>query len=104
MEPTTNTKTQSVINRSAVKALALKVSREHRANKFTRVSEEFLTQVEADVNAAIRAVDLQSVDVEENLITGEALTQIRKRLNQRAYSLVFKRVMRHPSLGCTLKD
>jgi hypothetical protein len=104
MEPITKTKTQSVINRSAVKAFALKVSKERRAGKFTRVSENFLTQVEADVEAAIRAVDPAAMETEEVLITGEAISRIRVKLNQKALALVTSRVMRHPSLGVTLMD
>ena len=110
MEPTIpSTKKQSVINRSAVKAFALKVSKERRAGKFTRVSEEFLTQVEADVDASIRAVAgpewQDPVDSGKTVfITGLSLTKLKDRLNERAKVLIVQRVMRHPSLGCTLKD
>lgn len=102
-------KQQSVINRSAVKAFALKVSRERRAGKFTRVSEEFLTQVEADVNATIRRINScdSSVEPEQDksvFITGEAACRMREMLNKEAQSLIARRVMRHPSLGVTLKD
>jgi hypothetical protein len=107
MEPTT--KKQSVINRSAVKAFALKVSKERRAGKFTRVSEEFLTQVEADVDANIRAVAGPEWEPAIDsggcmFITGLSVAKLRDRLNERAKTLVIQRVMRHPSLGCTLKD
>lgn len=106
-----NTKKQSVINRSAVKAFALKVSKERRANKFTRVSEEFLVGVEADVESAIRAVESNSQvnsvcasEVEGIFVTGHALMRIKEKLNLRARQIVESRVMRHPSLGVTLKD
>lgn len=104
MEPTTNTKKQSVINRSAVKAYALEVSKTHRAGKFTRVSEEFLIQVEADVEMTIRALEPEIHDLPGQIITGEAIRRMKNRLNDRAHTLIRRRVMRHPSLGVTLKD
>jgi hypothetical protein len=105
-------RTQSVINRSAVKAYALVVSREKRAGKFTRVSEEFLDAVEAEVEAAIRQVSSLSPDAEKpvepdddrEFITGAALDKIRSRLQDRAKSIISGKVRRHPSIGCTLKD
>jgi hypothetical protein len=111
MEPTLKTKTQSVINRSAVKAFALKVSKERRAGKFTRVSENFLTQVEADVEATIRRIFSGPVQLETCpdeghaiFITGEAASRMREKLNAEAASLISRRVMRHPSVGVTLID
>lgn len=58
-----------LINKSAVKALALETSKQKRAGKFTRVSQKFLD----DINLAVRLT-------------------------------VENRVMRHPSIGVTLKD
>src|SRR6185436_12117700 len=46
----------SIINRSAVKAFALKVSKERRAGRFERVSKEFLDSVEANLEALIREI------------------------------------------------
>lgn len=103
-------KTQSIINRSAVKKYALKVSAEKRAGKFTRVSEEFLTQVEADLEAGIRQLSLsdysEMVKPDEGadwFITGQALKNAESRLNMLARVIVHRKVMRHPTLGCTLK-
>jgi hypothetical protein len=106
------TRTPSVINRSSVKAYALVVSRERRAGKFTRVSEEFLDAVEAEVEAAIRQISSLSQDAEKlvdpddsrEFITGAALERVRGRLQQRAQSIISGKVRRHPSIGCTLKD
>jgi len=103
------TRTQSVINRSAVKAYALKVSREKRANKFKRVGEDFLNAVEADVEAVIRqtCISLDCIPAAEDdreFITGTALDRIREKLNERAKRIIHGRVMRHPSIGCTLQD
>lgn len=105
----TITKTQSVINRSAVKAYALKISAERRAGKFTRVGEDFLTRIEADVEASIRQVGLELSNPvkpadDREFITGSALDKVREKLNERTRAIVNSAVMRHPSLGCTLKD
>lgn len=103
-------KRQSVINRSAVKAYALKVSKERRAGKFTRVSEEFLTLVEADVEATIRRISgglagcETSIEEDQSFfVTGEAVSRMRQKLNEETRSIINRRVMRHPSLGITLK-
>jgi|GEM_PF-2974598 len=105
------TRTQSVINRSAVKAYALKVSREKRANKFKRVGEGFLDSVEADVETVIRQIALglglesiTSAGDDREFITGAALDKMREKLNERAKRIVHGKVMRHPSVGVTLQD
>jgi hypothetical protein len=102
-------KTQSVINRSVVKAYALKVSAERRAGTFTRVSEDFLVAVEAQVEAAIRqlAPPVESPvhpDDDREFITGRALDGLRERLNARTRAIIQGKVRAHPTLGCTLKD
>src|SRR5262245_12584643 len=106
----TVTRTQSVINRSAVKDYALKVSKERRAGKFTRVGESFLDQVEADVESAIRSlVPLSEADSpvasgdDRLFITGAVWEKVKEKLNDRTRRIVQGRVMRHPSIGCTLK-
>lgn len=100
----------SIINRSAVKNFALKVSKEKRAGKFTRVSVEFLDSVEAEVEALIRGV-AQGYDSEVVLpdgdsarfINGKAVNNIEEKLNFAAMKIVQGKVRRHPSLGVTLK-
>lgn len=101
-------RTQSVINRSAVKAYALKVAKERRP-KFTRVSEDFLTAVEAEVEAVIRQTALGIEPMvppadDREFITGAALDRIRQKLHERTQRIVQGKVLRHPSIGCTLKD
>ncbi|NOS67031.1 MAG: hypothetical protein HOO67_01545 [Candidatus Peribacteraceae bacterium] len=111
MNEDTIQRTQSVINRSAVKKYALKVSAEKRAGKFTRVSDDFLVQVEADLEAAIRQLS-STVDTSEMakpaedvdwFITGQAVKNAEGRLNELARIIVHRKVMKHPTLGCTLK-
>lgn len=45
----------SLINRSAVKKMALQLSVDTRGGKFTRVSADFLEKINAKVEASIRA-------------------------------------------------
>lgn len=103
-------KTQSIINRSAVKKYALRVSALKRAGKFTRVSEEFLTQVEADLDSCIRQLAISDISGMTNtdegadwFITGQALKKTEERLNMLARLIIHRKVMRHPTIGCTLK-
>jgi hypothetical protein len=102
-------KLQSVINRSAVKKFALKVSRERRANKFDRVGTDFFENIEAQVEAVIRSIAIHipdgqlEPDDDREFITGAAMEKLRQRLNQRAKSIVQGSVIRHPSIGKTLK-
>ena len=102
------TKLQSVINRSSVKAFCLHVSRTKRAGKFTRVSEEFLTKIESEVEATIRQtaryVEGYSTLSPDNreFVTGEAMKKIREKLNERTRQIIESKVRSHPSIGQTL--
>lgn len=107
-----NTKTEKappLICRSRVKKYALKVSKERRAGKFTRVSEEFLLAVETDLDSAIRQLviadlsELPSLPDDKDLVTGEALRKAKLRLNTLAQLIIYRKVHRHPTLGITLK-
>lgn len=66
-------------NRAAIKRHALKVSREARLGKFTRVSEQFIDDVIANVESQIRSMRSRSTisplgqvdpDEGENFLTG----------------------------------
>jgi len=102
-------KAPPLIRRSIVKKYALKVSKERRAGKFTRVSEDFLSSVEVDLDSAIRQLvvaDLSEVTAlpdDKALVTGEALRKASLRLNTLAQLIIHRKVMRHPTLGITLK-
>lgn len=104
------TRTESVINRSAVKSFAIGISVKHKAGKFTRVSEEFLTAVEAEVESFIRklnpTVGIYGAAPEggQLFITKLAREKLETRLNDVTRAIIFNKVMRHPSIGCTLKD
>jgi putative NADPH-quinone reductase len=110
-QPTTQeskTRTVGILNRSAVKSYALTVSHNRRAGKFTRVGEDFIDQVEAELESAIRKIMGSTPEGMpacgcERLITGKAADKADEKLNELTHAIVFRAVMRHPSLGCTLK-
>lgn len=101
----------SIINRSAVKAYALKVSKEKRAGKFTRVSVEFLDSVEANLEALIRGLaqgyNEDDAVIPDNdaawFINGRVAVRAEEKLNIAVRAIVSSKVRRHPSLGVTLK-
>ena len=73
-------RTTGCFNRAAIRRHALKVSDEARAGKFTRVSDDFLNQREADAEAFFRSLrrDLPNAplgqvepDEDEEFLTGE---------------------------------
>lgn len=101
---------ESVINRSAVKTFALEISAERKAGKFTRVSEDFLTGVEAEVESYIRKLNptvgihgVAPLD-DQSFVTKLAREKMEARLNDVTRAIIFNKVMRHPSVGMTLKD
>ncbi len=91
-----------------MKAYALKVSAERRAGKFKRVGKEFLDGVEAELSAAIRGIGYGSPEIAPDpdadwVINGRTLRTAEERLNDLTLVIVAKKVMRHPSIGKTLK-
>lgn len=106
----TVTRSQSVTNHSAVKTYALGTSHRRKNGKFTRVSEDFLNAVDADVEAFIRkltATDSIHGPADEcpglTFVTKLAREKLEERLETVIRTIIFKRVMSHPSIGCTLK-
>lgn len=111
-ENQTRTRNITVLNRSTVKAFALKVSKEKRAGKFTRVSEEFLISCEAQLESEIRAIitstfpadEFVRPDDEGTFLTRVAREKMEERFEERALRIIHNKVLRHPTRGCTLKD
>jgi hypothetical protein len=102
-----------LLNRSAVKAFALQVSKEKRGGKFTRVSEQFIDDIEANIDATIRNLaNAYGVSVDEytapdqeisSFTTGRAQVKLRTMLEVAACKIIQLKVRRHPSIGVTLK-
>lgn len=105
----------SIINRSAVKAFALKASKEKRAGKFNRVSKEFLDSVEANLEALIREIAQEyskqdkhkhGVDPDPEsdwFINGRTLRCVEEKLNDAVKMIILAKVHAHPTVGKTLK-
>ena len=99
------------LNESAIRQHALECSRQFRAGKFTRVGQDFLDEVQADVEALVR--DLRSkyppplhepLEPGENIccVTGALLDKVKTELNRAVCRLIQAKVQRQPTVGVTL--
>ena len=97
------------LNETAVRNHALACSKAYRAGKFTRVGQEFIDEVKADVEAIIR--DLRSkyhtlhpvLELGENqVVTGALLDKIGAELSNSIGRLIQNKVQKQPTVGCTL--
>lgn len=97
----------TVLNRSSVKKYALAVSAARRADKFSRVSEEFLLRCEARLESEIRGLCGEEGDAPPlgnlSFITKVARGKVEEKLESLARRIIYMEVLKHPSLGCTLK-
>lgn len=104
----TQTRNITVLNRASVKRYALKVSAQRRAGKFTRVGEEFYERCEARLETALRGIaNLHGTDEspssENTFITTTTRSKAEEMLEILSRRIIFSEVLRHPSMGCTLK-
>ncbi len=99
------------LNERAIRDHALKCSVVCRGNRFTRVGEDFIEEVKADVEAFIRDLRLKSLtDVtphaalppEGIFLTGALLEKLEPILNQTVARIIQSKVQRQPSCGKTL--
>ncbi len=101
-------KKETLINRRAVKSYALGVAKTKRAGKFTRVGETFLIAVEAELDAKIRQLVIQTEEPPTHegikFTTTLARNKIQLRLEKLAARIIYGKVLRHPSVGQTLRD
>lgn len=96
----------TVLNRASVKRYALAVSAGCRASKFSRVGEEFLLRCEARMESAIRALSPVECPLPAGgitFVTKTARDKAEEKLETLAQRIIYSEVMKHPSLGCTLK-
>jgi hypothetical protein len=102
-----------VMNRKAVKEHALRCSAANRAGKFTRVGEDFINEVQADIEARIRQLANENmpstcaivpVDEAVNFVSGDSLAKLRQAFDGWVARLIQNKVQRHPSVGCTLQN
>lgn len=97
------------LNESAIREHALKCSAAYRANRFTRVGEEFITEVKADVEALIRNLRSKyqtlhpALSVENTtFITGQLSDRVMGEMNSMIGRLIQSKVQAQPSCGKTL--
>lgn len=101
--------TLRLLNESAVREHALACSKAYRCGKFTRVGQEFMDEVKADVEAMVRELrskyqtlhpplDLQ----EKQFITGALSDRVMHEINAAIGRLVQNKTQKQPSCGCTL--
>lgn len=91
-----------------VKSYALQVSREKRAGKFKRVSEDFLISCESAVEAKVRALapsyEVQSMPQSAAGLVNRAFLKrkLEEKIQDVAIAIIHGKVMSHPSIGQTL--
>lgn len=99
---------EATMKRSHVKRYALAVSKAKRAGKFTRVGESFYIGVEAELESRIRQLaPLTEGFVPESgtvFTTKTSRAKIVEKFETMAAQIIHGRVMRHPTVGVTLKD
>lgn len=99
----------TVLNRASVKKYALAVSAGGRASKFSRVGSEFYLRCEARLESEIRALAPGESPSPIppvggiSFVTKVARDKAEEKLEELAKRIIYTEVMRHPSLGCTLK-
>jgi len=98
------------LNKSGIRENALTCSKTFRAGKFTRVGEDFMDEVKADVAAFVR--DLRVLRNPTTLhtplpllgqfATGALMDAVQNALDQYIGRIIQNKVQKQPSCGCTL--
>lgn len=101
--------TLRLLNESSVKKYALKCSKEIRLGKFRRVGEDFMNEVQADVEAFVRGLDVghgvsndEMVVYESGFTTGALCAKLREKCELVIAKIIQRKVKRMPSVGVTL--
>lgn len=104
VEPSTR-----LLNESAIREHALACSAKFRAGKFTRVGQDFIDEVQADVEAFVREIRLkwptrvhEPLPVKSGLVVGRLSDIVRTALNDAIGRLIQSKVQRQPTVGKTL--
>lgn len=100
--------TGRLLNESAIRKHALECSKRFRAGKYTRVGEEFLNEVIADVESLVRELRARysntvhpAMPPESNFVTGALMDKIAEELNNTIGRLVQNKVQKQ-TVGKTL--
>lgn len=98
----------SNLNISALKKHALACSVARKNGRFTRVGQDFIDEVEADVEAIVRKALIigylteSSVKAEDAFVTGALADRLKGVLNTVVAQVIEHKVARQPSVGVTL--
>lgn len=98
------------LNESAIREHALRCSAKFRAGRFTRVGEDFLDEVKADVERLVRELrgrfptfhEALEPDANTSCVTGLLCDKLARELNRTVCRLIQNKVMKQPSCGKTL--
>lgn len=102
--------TLRILNEAAVREHALRCSKEIRLGKFTRVGQDFLDEVRADVESLVRAIDQGAGVSQEDFLnpgelgftTGALSDRVMEKWNLVIAKIIQRKVKRMPSVGVTL--
>jgi hypothetical protein len=100
------------LNASAVREHSLNCSKILRNGKFTRVSEDFMIEVQADIESWIREIEakcqhlkhppLACGDGDTAFVTGAYMSRLQSAIDRAVGRLIRSKVCRQPSVGKTL--
>lgn len=97
------------LNETAIRNHALACSKAYRAGKFTRVGQEFLDEVKADVEALVRELRGKYTNqvhpilpLENEVVTGALSDKVMAELSKAIGRLIQAKVQRQPTCGVTL--
>jgi hypothetical protein len=99
------------LNESAIRDHALRCSARFKCNRFTRVGQDFMDEVSADVEALVRNLRNQcpttlheALEPDENTgcVTGLLSAKVTAELNRLICRMIQNKVWKQPSCGKTL--
>jgi hypothetical protein len=94
-------------NNTAHKKHALACSEACKRGKFTRVGADFVSEVEADVEAIVRKfrnevpLTQSAVPTDETFVTGALAEKLKEALNEIVARVIQNKMCRQPSVGVT---
>jgi hypothetical protein len=97
------------VNETAIKQHALNCSKQFRAGRFTRVGQDFMDEVKADVEQLVRElrkkyplVMHEELPQDLNFTTGALLGRVQNEVEHCIARIIQSKVQRQPSCGVTL--
>lgn len=112
MSEQTTSPTLRYLNKSAVKAHAMRCSTELRAGKFERVGEEFFDGIQAQLEGLVHNINGKFVSSHHKdlpvdglvpYVSGQFIEKVREALDNAVARAIQRAVESHPSVGKTLK-